>query len=110
MALNSRWMVVCWDSAITTDQDMEKEECHLGNLTHVRGKNKNNPPTHTVNKQTKLQNQCNLKNMLYATSVNAIKFKKEGKTKSILNFTSKWDLKTDILINKRKIICMSVSI
>lgn len=45
-------MVVCWDSAITTDQDMEKEECHLDNLTHVRGKNKNKRPhTQQTNKK-----------------------------------------------------------
>lgn len=38
--------------------------------------------------------------MLSAKSVNAITFRKEGKTNSILNFTSKWDLKTDIHENK----------
>lgn len=47
--------------------------------------------------------------MLSANSVNAMKFKKERKIKSVLNFTSKWDLKTDI-IHKRKIFCTSVSI
>lgn len=40
ITLNSRWMAVCWGSASTNDQDMEKKERHLGNLTH--GKEKKN--------------------------------------------------------------------
>lgn len=38
--------------------------------------------------------------MLSVNRVNAIKSRNEGKTNSILNFTSKWDLKPDIHENK----------
>lgn len=75
-------MAVCWDSAITTDQDMEKKKWHLGNLIYVR---------ETTTKQFKYH--------VFCKQCECYKVQK-GKTNSILNFTSKWDIITDIYDNK----------